>query len=46
MQRMKDKNMNHSARGDVCVRSHARHIFNRLKNRGGGDLYVTDMNWL
>ena len=31
----KIKNMNHSARGDVCVHSHARHIFNRLKNRGG-----------
>ena len=37
MQRMQYKHMNHSARGVVCERSHARHFFNRLK-RGGGSI--------
>ena len=31
MQRMQYKYMNHSARGVVCMHSHARHIFNRVK---------------
>ena len=37
MQRMQYKHMNHSARGVVCERSHARHIFNRVKKEGSGE---------